>query len=121
MNERESLSSLLKTWRIPPAESSDFSDAVWSRIHFAEKQKPERSPGAFAILARAFRIPAEHFSWALPVAAGLVVMASIAAGTTAAHVYDSQRRTELMAPAHARSIDPLLMANASSHATHRHP
>ena len=121
MNERDPVSDLLKTWRIPPAESSHFSHAVWRRIHSAETQQRELSPGAFALLARVFRIPAEQFRWALPVAAGLVVMASIAAGTTAAHVYDSQRRTELMASAHARSIDPLLMADASGPTGHRHP
>lgn len=119
MKDREPVSELLQTWRVPPIEHSDFSDNVWSRIHSAEREKPARRFDAAAIIARVFHIPAEQFRWALPVAASLVVIASIAAGTTAAHVYDSQRRTELMASVHARSIDPLLMAHAS--AAHRHP
>lgn len=118
-NDRDSLSRLLKTWGSPATESTDFCANVWARIRSAQNEQPARQSGAAAILARVFRIPAEQFGWAMPVAAGLVLMLSIAAGTTAAHAYDSQRRTELMASVHARSIDPLLMAH--SPAAHRHP
>ena len=107
MNDDDSLSSLLKTWRHQPREAPDFNRGVWSRL----QAKPASSamPSLFGQL-RAF--PSATSRCAMPLAASFVLLLSLATGSGVAFAYESMTHDDRMAAEYARSIDPLQMAMA---------
>jgi len=95
MNSPDPLNSLLASWRHEPAPASDFNTGVWARIRGGEAARP---------LA-----PIVRFPWALPLAASVAVLLSIAGGTGWALALNEAQSADRMASAYVRSIDPLQM------------
>jgi len=106
MNDHDPLSPLLRGWEHKPAPAPDFRDQVWARIRAPETVTP----------ANVLRFPS-----ALPLAASLAILASIAAGTGTAFALNRTLATERMAVAYVRSIDPVQMTAGGDHASHNHP
>ncbi len=96
MNSPDPLNSLLASWRHEPAPAADFNAGVWSRIRAGEAARP---------LA-----PIVRFPWALPLAASVAVLLSIAEGTGWALALNEAQSADRMASAYVRSIDPLQMS-----------
>jgi hypothetical protein len=110
MNDHDPLSPLLRGWEHQPAPAPDFRDQVWARIRSAETAAPARTASIF------------HFPSALPLAASLAILASIATGTGTAFALNRTLSTERMAVAYVRTIDPVQMTAAGdAHASHNHP
>lgn len=110
MNDpRDPLSSTLHSWRHEPAPSPDFNNQVWARIQSADTAAA-RQPFAFL-----------HFRHALPLAASVAVLLSIAAGSGSAFALNHTRTTQRMAAAYVRSIDPVQMTATSAPHSHTHP
>lgn len=101
---RDPLSATLQTWRHEPAAAPDFNKDVWARIHSAESVRPA---------ATVF-----HFPSALPLAACLAILFSLAAGTGGAFALNRTLTTDRMAAAYVRTIDPVQMTATQ---THSHP
>jgi hypothetical protein len=107
---RDPLSTTLQTWRHEPAPAPAFNHEVWARIRSVETRTARR----YAAL-----IP---FHAALPLAASLAILLSVAAGTAGAFALNRTIRTDRMAVAYVRSIDPIQMtALNGAHAGHTHP
>lgn len=109
MNDHDPLPPLLGGWEHKPAPAPDFRDQVWARIRSAETAAPARTASIF------------HFPSALPLAASIAVLLSIAAGTGTAFALNRTLSTERMAVAYVRSIDPVQMTAVDAHAAHNHP
>jgi len=109
MNDDDSLSPLLKTWRHQPPEARDFNRTVWSRL---QANTTSKEPGAFG---RLLHFPIVGVRWAMPVAASFALLLSLAAGSGAALAYESLTHDDRMAAEYARSIDPLQMSAPHSH------
>jgi len=110
MNDEDSLSPLLKTWRHQPREAPGFNRSVWTRLQ-AESASRKTSG-----LGHLLHFPLARARWAMPVAASLALLLSLAAGSGAALAYESFTLKDRMAGEYARSIDPLQMS-----APHAHP
>lgn len=109
---RDPLSATLQSWRHEATPTADFNASVWSRIRSAT---PGTSTAPAA--ARIF-----HFPGALPLAASLAIILSLAAGTGGAVALNRTITTDRMAAAYVRTIDPVQMtAPDGVHATHDHP
>jgi hypothetical protein len=100
MNPTDPLKPLLASWRHEPTPLPQFEAEVWSRLHSADSNHP---------ISTVFRFPA-----ALPLAASIAVLLSIAAGTSTAVALNQSQSTERMADAYVRSVDPLQMSTAHS-------
>ncbi len=102
----------------PPAGAAAFAAAVRARI-----QSPDTASGpGHRRLSRVFS--AVLARQALPLAAALTLLASLAAGTTVAYARENSLRTETFAAAYALSIDPWRMHGpdaAPVPAGHLHP
>ena len=109
MNDQDPLSALLKTWRHQPRETPEFNRGVWTRLQ--AKPVTEES----SLLGRLFHFPLASARWAMPIAASVLVLLSLAAGSGAAFAYESATRDERMAAEYARSIDPLQMSAPQTH------
>jgi hypothetical protein len=109
MNDHDPLSGLLKTWRHHSHEAPDFNRGVWSRL----EAKPEATEAGW--LRQLLAFPAATARWAMPMAACVLLLLSLATGSGAALAYDSITRDDRMAAKYARSIDPLQMSNPVSH------
>ena len=98
MNQPDPLKPLLATWRHTPAPAPDFDAAVWARI-------------------RAQAVPARSrwFTAALPLAACVTVLLSIAAGTASALAVNRAQSADRQASAYVQSIDPVQMAVDPGH------
>ncbi len=116
MNDDDSLSSLLKTWRHQPLEAPDFNRSVWSRLQ-AEPANTATAPRLFDQL---LAFPGATARWTMPLAASFVLLLSLATGSGVALAYDSMTRDDRMAAEYARSIDPLQMA-MQPQTSHSHP
>jgi hypothetical protein len=103
-HDQDPLSSLLQSWRAAPARIGDeeFAEGVWTRIG------PRHAAGGTVL----FRLLAS------PLAACFLVIASALAGGGAALAYNHATKTERMATAYVRTIDPLQMAHTGAHAGH---
>jgi len=108
MNDEDSLSPLLKTWRHQPREVPDFNRSVWTRVQ-AESTSEESGP-----LGRLLHFSLTGARWATPIAASLILLLSLAAGSGAALAYESLTHNDRMATEYARSIDPLQMSVSHS-------
>lgn len=97
MNDQR-LSDLLRSTRIDPARDPQFEAAVWDRIR--------RGPGQLSAAAGT----TAAFRWALPLAASLALIASVATGIGAGLRVTRAQTNERMAEAYARTIDPILKA-----------
>jgi hypothetical protein len=104
MNEQDSLSTLLKTWRHKPNEEPGFSQNVWAQIR-AEQGRPAET----SFLAQLLAFPSRGSRWAMPAAASILLLFSLATGSGVAYAYSSLTRNDRMAAEYARSIDPLQM------------
>ena len=100
MNSSDPLHSLLASWRHEPATDSDFNTRVWARIQADTQARP---------LA-----PILRFSWALPMAASVTMLVSIAGGAGWALALNEAESAEQMAAAYVRSIDPVQMSTAEN-------
>jgi len=109
MNDQDSLSLLLEKWRHQPREAPDFNRSVWARL----QAKPATEDSS--LLGRLLPFPRASARWAVPFAASLTVLLSLAAGSGAAFAYESINRDERMATVYARAIDPLQMTSPHSH------
>jgi hypothetical protein len=108
-DSRDPLASTLRTWRHTPAPAPAFRDQVWARIHTS-------ADTALARHATLLRFPS-----ALPLAASLAILASIAAGTGTAFALNRTLSTDRMAAAYVRTIDPVqLTAPGGVHSTSAH-
>jgi hypothetical protein len=103
-HDQDPLSRLLQSWRAAPAriDNAEFAEGVWERV----------GPRRGAVATVFFRLLAS------PLAACFLVLASALAGGGAALAYDHATKTERMAAAYVRGIDPLQMAHAGAHAGH---
>ena len=109
MTERDpELSRTLREWRHTPPAAPRFNAEVWARIE-AARAAPW---AAAAIIARGLGIPAQHFRWALPVGASLVLALAAAAGVGAGSLHTALTENDRMAAAYVRTIDPLQMTAA---------
>jgi hypothetical protein len=114
------LSSLLQSWRAAPARIGDeeFAAGVWRRLGAGTEARAgggteaRTEAGARAALAWLLRLPAS------PLAACFLVIASALAGGGAALACNHATKTERMAAAYVRTIDPLQMTHAGAHAGH---
>lgn len=109
MKDHDPLSPLLGGWEHTPAPAPDFRDQVWARIRSAETSASARSASIF------------HFPSALPLAASVAVLLSIAAGSGTAFALNRTLSTERMAAAYVRSIDPIQLTASAGHSNHSHP
>ncbi|MEZ0218400.1 MAG: hypothetical protein ACAH89_14780 [Rariglobus sp.] len=109
MNDHDPLPPLLGGWGHKTAPAPDFRDQVWASIRSAETAAPARTASIF------------HFPSALPLAASVAVLLSIAAGSGTAFALNRTRSTDRMAVAYVRSIDPVQMTSGDAHASHNHP
>jgi hypothetical protein len=106
MTDRDpNLSQVLTSWRHEPPAAPRFNAEVWARIE-AARQAPW---AAAAIIARGLGIPAQHFRWALPLAASLVLVCAAVVGAGAGILHTSLAANDRMAAAYVQSIDPLQM------------
>ena len=106
-----SLSGVLQSWRHEPPPAPRFKAEVWARIEAARD-----APWAFAALfAGRLGVPIRHFRWALPLGATLGLAMAAVLGAGAGYLHTSLTRTDRMAEAHIRSIDPLQMTGVQSH------
>lgn len=105
----DSLSSTLQAWRHEPSPAPGFNDAVWSRIR-ASRASSATEP------ARVLRFPS-----ALPLAAGLAIILSLAAGAGGAFALNRTVTTERMAAAYVRTVDPVQMTAFNSAHASAHP
>jgi hypothetical protein len=110
MNDDDSLSTLLKTWQHPPREASDFNRGVWTRL---QAEPASKEAGAFG---RLLVFPLIGARRAMPIAASLAFLLSLATGSGVAFAYESLTHDDRMASEYARTIDPLQMT-----APHAHP
>jgi len=110
MNDDDSLSPLLKTWRHQPHEVSDFNRGVWVRL---QAEPASKESGVFGWL---IAFPLVGARRAMPIAASLTLLLSLAAGSGVAFAYESLTHDDRMASEYARVIDPLQMT-----APHAHP
>jgi len=102
MTSPDPLESLLASWHHDPAPVADFNAGVWARIQAGEQTRPLG--------------PIVRFPWALPLAASVAVLMSIAGGTGWALALNEAQSADRMAAAYVRSIDPVQMS-----AQHEHP
>jgi len=109
MNDQDPLALLLKKWRLQPGEVPDFNRSVWARLQAKPATEDSSLPG------RLLPFPLASTRWAMSVAASLLVLLSLAAGSGAAFAYESINRDERMASAYARTIDPLQMTSSHAH------
>jgi hypothetical protein len=109
MNDDDSLSPLLKTWRHQPPDARGFNRGVWSRL------QANSAPKESGVFGRLLHFPIAGASWAMPVAASFALLLSLAAGSGAALAYESLTHDDRMAAEYARSIDPLQMSAPHSH------
>jgi len=109
MNDDDSLSPLLKTWQHQSHETLDFNRGVWARL----RAKPVAKESG--VLGWLIDFPQVGARRAMPIAASLALLLSLAAGSGMAFAYESLTRNDRMAVAYARSIDPLQMASAHVH------
>jgi hypothetical protein len=111
MNDHDPLSPLLRRWQHAPSPAPGFRDQVWTRIH--------SSAGTTAAPARSATLL--RFPSALPLAASLAILASIAAGTGTAFALNRTLSNDRMAAAYVRTIDPVqLTASGGAHSTSAH-
>lgn len=101
---RDPLSSALRAWRHKPGPAPDFRARVWTRIRSADTA---RTASVFP------------FPQALPLAASLAILASVAAGTGTAFALNRTLSTERMAVAYVRTIDPVQLSAAGTHSPHQ--
>lgn len=92
------LKDLLQRWRHEPPPAPTFSAGVWARIEGADEAPQESKVLPFR-------------QW-LPLAASLMLIASVAAGVSAGLSVTRSQTADRMAAAYARSIDPLLKASS---------
>ncbi len=107
-SDRDPLASTLRSWSHTPAPAPDFRDQVWSRIRSASSA----APSPFASILR--------FPSALPLAASLALLLSIAAGTGTAFALNRTVSTDRMAAAYVRTIDPVQLTASGAHSAHAH-
>jgi hypothetical protein len=100
-----SLANVLRDWRHTPPSAPRFNAAVWARIE-AARDAPWT---AAAFLASRLGIPAQHFRWALPLAATLTLMFAVGLGAGAGVVHTNLTENDRMAAAYVHTIDPLQM------------
>jgi hypothetical protein len=93
MTPPDPLSDLLRAWRHEPPEAPGFQSGVWARLNAG------RELSRFDSLQR----------WALPLAAGLALLAGTGAAVREAH----RRDTDRMAAAFVRTVDPLQMSGGA--------
>jgi hypothetical protein len=105
MNDHDPLSDLLKTWSHQAREAPDFNRDVWARVR---RKKESAAPAT--LLGRLLTFPVATARWAMPLAASVLLLLSLAVGSGAAFAYESITRDERMAAQYARSIDPLQMS-----------
>jgi hypothetical protein len=79
---------------------------VWARI---QEQSAAEHVG---VIRRLLHFP---LTSAMPMAASVLLLLSLAAGSGAAFAYNSITRDDRMATEYARSIDPLQMTAGNSH------
>ena len=108
MNDHDSLSPLLGSWKHTPAPAPDFADRVWSRIHSAAPVATAETTAPASIIRFPFAIP-------LPLAASVAVTLSILAGTVAALGVSRAQTTDRLAAAYVRTIDPIQMTTSDAH------
>lgn len=112
-DSRDPLASTLHAWRHEPAPTPDFHDQVWTRIR---SEVGTTSPAvALAKEGNILRFPS-----ALPLAASLALLLSIAAGTGTAFALNHTRSTDRMAAAYVRTIDPVQLTASGAHSAHAH-
>ena len=99
------LSRMLHGWRHEPPPAPRFNAEVWARIEAAR----DAPWAAAAFLARGLGIPAQHFRWALPLGASVLLALAASLGAGAGYLQGSRMRTDHMAAAYVQSIDPLQM------------
>jgi hypothetical protein len=108
----ESLSRLLQTWQVEVADDPELAWKVWRRLD-ANTQSSDSTPGTWleslsALLAR-------------PAMAMVVVAIFAVAGAMLAELQDTHQREarlDQLAAEYVRSIDPVLMTDASHPAHH---
>jgi hypothetical protein len=110
MNDQDSLSNLLKTWRHQARETPGFNRDVWARVR-AENDAAAQGSWLRPLLF----FPAATARWAMPLAASVLLLLSLAVGSGAAFAYETLTRDERMAAQYARSIDPLQMSSPHTH------
>lgn len=108
---RDPLDTTLRSWRHEPAPAPGFQDEVWGRIRAAETAPSEALAKEGNLL---------HFPQALPLAACIAIVLSVAAGTGGALVVNRSQSADRMAAAYVRTIDPVQLT-ANDHAGHVHP
>jgi hypothetical protein len=99
------LSRVLKSWEHEPRPAPRFNAEVWVRIEAAR----EAPWAGAAIIARSLGIPAQHFRWALPLGASVVLTLAVTLGAGVGYLQTSLTRTDRMAAAYVQTIDPLQM------------
>ena len=107
MPPTDPLSNLLKTWRHQPPADPRFQAEVWERIQ-AAGSRTEVS----GIISRLLGVPAQHFRWAMPIAASLILAFAALVGIGAGQLRSALTADARNADAYAHSIDPLQMTGA---------
>jgi hypothetical protein len=106
-----SLSRVLQSWRHDPQAAPRFNAGVWARIE-AARTAPWSSA---AIIARWCGVPAQHFRWALPLGASLVLLLAATVGAGAGYLQTVRGRNDRMAAAYVQAIDPVQMTAGHHH------
>lgn len=104
-HEDPDLSGLLEAWQHEPPPAPRFNAEVWARIEAVRDT-------SWAIAARvtwALGLPGRCVRWVMPLGAALLVLLAASVGAGAGYLQTSLTRTERMANAYVRTIDPLQM------------
>lgn len=99
------ISRLLGTWRHVPPSAPRFNAEVWARIDAVR----DVSWAIASQVTRALGLPGRCVRWVIPVGAALLVAFAAFVGAGAGYLQTSLTRTERMADAYVKTIDPLQM------------
>lgn len=108
-HENLGLSRLLGAWQHEPPSAPRFNAEVWARIEAVR----DMSWAAASYVTWALGLPGRCVRWVLPLGAALLVALAAFVGAGAGYLQTSLTRTDRMANAYVKTIDPLQMTVGS--------
>lgn len=104
--EDQGLSRLLEAWRHEPPPAPRFNAEVWTRVG----RMRDASWAAATYVTRVLGLPGRCVRWVMPLGAALLMALAAFLGAGAGRLHTSLTRTNRMASAYLKTIDPLQMA-----------
>lgn len=104
INDDPELSRSLKSWRHEPPPAPRFNAEVWTRIEAARE---------VSWAGRWLGLPARHVRWMMPLGAALMLTLAAFLGAGAGYLQSARTRTDRMAAAYIKTVDPFQMTASS--------